>query len=166
LISLCHFLVRAGTTIIFDIILFPTSASIYIYILMLWEKIYEQSIMLDVHLLYTKARTNEGLFCFCERFTNFPIAPKTIHEMKLLSSIMTVITVLLAAPRAFGSKLHFENMEVSTGELTDISNDGLPEEGCHGGLCLTSRPDPLDHGAYHRQPSSSCSGLCIPPISL
>jgi hypothetical protein len=114
----------------------------------------------------TLRRERKALFCFCECFTNFPIAPKTIHEMKLLSSNVTVITILLAAPRAFGSKLHFENMEVSTGELTDISNNGLPEEGCHGGLCLTSRLDPLDHGACHRQPSSSCSGLCIPPISL
>ena len=77
----------------------------------------------------TLRRERKALFCFCERFTNFPIAPKTIHEMKLLSSNVTVITILLAAPRAFGSKLHFENMEVSTGELTDISNDGPPEEG-------------------------------------
>jgi hypothetical protein len=145
--------------------------------------------------------------------------------MKLLS-VITMMTVL-PSHSAFGNKLHFENVEVSTSASTDISNDGLDEErmrgsfrddftlpstgslvvpsapwillglqiwhssrkarpstvpdpppalfrrrkahfasDCHGGLCLTSRPDPLDHGACCRQPSSSCSGLCIPPISL
>jgi hypothetical protein len=47
-----------------------------------------------------------------------------------LISVITVITVL-AAPSAFGNKLCFENIEVSSGALTDISNDGLDEERTH-----------------------------------
>ena len=47
--------------------------------------------------------------------------------MKFLS-IVTVITLVLAAPSAFGKKLHFENVEVSSGALTDISNDALDED--------------------------------------
>ena len=47
-----------------------------------------------------------------------------------LSELISVITVL-AAPSAFGNKLCFENIEVSSGALTDISNDGLDEERTH-----------------------------------
>jgi len=46
--------------------------------------------------------------------------------MKFLS-IVTVTTVL-AAPSAFGNKLHFENVEVSSDTLTKLSNNGLDEE--------------------------------------
>jgi hypothetical protein len=43
--------------------------------------------------------------------------------MKLLS-IFTVMTVF-APHSAFGNKLHFENFEVSSGALTEISNNVL-----------------------------------------
>ena len=49
------------------------------------------------------------------------------NTMKFLS-IVTVITLVLAAPSAFGKKLQFENVEVSSGALTDISNDALDED--------------------------------------
>ena len=80
------------------------------------------------------------------------------HEMKLLSSIVTVITVLLAAPRAFGNMLHFENMEVSTGALTDISNDGPPEEG----TCCCR----LSWWAVSYQPSGSTGPWRLPPPTI
>jgi hypothetical protein len=50
--------------------------------------------------------------------------------MKLLS-VITMMTVL-AAHSTFGNKLHFENVEVSSGASTDISNDGLDEERMRG----------------------------------
>jgi hypothetical protein len=78
--------------------------------------------------------------------------------MKLLSSIVTVITVLLAAPRAFGNMLHFENMEVSTGALTDISNDGPPEEG----TCCCR----LSWWAVSYQPSRFTGPLRLPPPTI
>ena len=46
--------------------------------------------------------------------------------MKFLS-IVTVTTVL-SAPSAFGNKLHFENVEVSSDTLIKLSNNGLDEE--------------------------------------
>jgi hypothetical protein len=64
--------------------------------------------------------------------------------MKLLS-VVTMMTVL-AAHSAFGNKLHFENVEVSSGASTDISNDGLDEERMRGSfrdrLCPPLRWEP------------------------
>jgi hypothetical protein len=42
---------------------------------MLWEKIYEQPIMLDVHLLNTEART-KGLILLLRMFHKFPYCSK------------------------------------------------------------------------------------------
>ena len=80
--------------------------------------------------------------------------------MKLLY-IVTVITVL-AAPSTFGNKLHFNNIEVSTGALTDISNIGMDEERTPRGACCCR----LSWRAVSYQPSGSTGPWRLPPPTI
>ena len=80
--------------------------------------------------------------------------------MKLLY-IVTVITVL-AAPSTFGNKLHFNNIEVSTGALTDISNIGMDEERTPRGACCCR----LSWRAVSYQPSGSTGPWRLPPPAI
>ena len=81
--------------------------------------------------LYVHSSTK---WCRIVRYVLFRIEWSQLYQllqdkniiMKFLS-IVTVTTVL-AAPSAFGNKLHFENVEVSSDALTELSNNGLDEE--------------------------------------